>query len=549
MTEKNPQLFPVLSGSAIEKLRELGHEREAAQDAIVVHQGDPLEQLIVVESGEMVVEVKTLSGLEHVAIHGPGEFFGDVHLLSGRPSVVQARMTKAGKLLLVSRAALKQLMASDNALGELVLRAFILRRIELLASKRADAVVVGSTNSVGTMRIREFLTRNGYPYSFLDLERDAYVQDLLDSFNLTVADVPVLILHGDQVLRNPSDPEIAARLGLNSNVDEEEVRDVAIVGAGPAGLSAAVYAASEGLNTLVLETKAPGGQAGSSSKIENYLGFPLGITGLELAARAYTQSQKFGAEMLIARSAIELSCGKRPYRLTTTEGSSIRAKAIVIATGAQYRKLPLPNLEQFEGVGIYYGATTIEAQACGDDEVIVVGGGNSAGQAAVFLSLTSRHVHILIRRGALADTMSRYLIQRIEQSPRVTLHPYSEIVELRGEKHLESVVWRDSRSGAVEDHAIRHVYLMTGASPNTDWLQGCLVLDDKGFVKTGVDLTDEELKAVGWPLNRRPYLLESSLPSVFAVGDVRAGSIKRVASAVGEGSLSVHFLHLTLSEQ
>jgi thioredoxin reductase (NADPH) len=299
----------------------------------------------------------------------------------------------------------------------------------------------------------------------------------------------------------------------------------------------------------VLETKAPGGQAGSSSKIENYLGFPTGISGLELAARAYTQSQKFGAELLIARSAVQLSCAGQPYELRTSDDTSIRCAAVVIATGAQYRKLPLPNLEAYEGVGIYYGATSIEAQSCGGEEVIVVGGGNSAGQAAVFLSQTARHVHILIRRGDLSDTMSRYLIQRIEQSSKITLRSYTEIVELHGDGHLESVVLRDTRRGSRELRNIRHVYLMTGATPNTEWLRGCVVLDDRGFVKTGADLTWDELNGANWPLRRRPHLLETSLPGVFAVGDVRSGSVKRVASGVGEGALSVHFLHLALAER
>ena len=541
-------MFPRLSVEFIETIRALGTERDALAGEGLIKQGEPLEQFIVVESGELAVEVLTPSGLQPVATHEPGEFFGDVHLLSGRPSVVQARMMSDGKLIMVPRVALQRLMGTNSPLGEILLRAFILRRVALLSMTQADLVVIGSNNSVGTLRIREFLTRNGYPYAFLDLERDVEVQKLLDAFSLRVEDVPVVILHGESVLRNPSDAEIAASLGLNTSVDTKDVRDVAIVGAGPAGLSAAVYAASEGLSALVVETKAPGGQAGSSSKIENYLGFPTGIAGLELAARAYTQSQKFGAEMLIARSAVELSCARSPYELKLTEDQTVRTRTVVIATGAQYRKLPLPNLEKFEGVGIYYGATTIEAQACGDDEVVVVGGGNSAGQAAVFLSQTARHVHILIRRGALADTMSRYLVQRIEQSPRITLHPYTEIIELRGEQHLENTVWRDSHSSKVEEHAIRHVYLMTGASPNTEWLRDCVLLDEKGFVKTGADLTEDDLRQASWPLKRRPYLLESSLPRVFAVGDVRSGSVKRVASGVGEGALSVHFLHQTLAE-
>ena len=548
MTEKNPQMFPVLDGQAIEKVRGYGATSSVAEGEVLGRQGEPLDRFILVESGEIAVTATGRSAAEVIATHGPGEFFGDVHSLSGRPSVVTASMAKAGNIITVPRVALRKLMATDAEIGEVLLRAFILRRIELLSNKTSGVIVIGSNNSVGTIRLREFLSRNGYPYTFLDLERATEVQDLLDSFSLKTSDIPVIIAGNDLVLKNPSEAEIASRLGLNSGVDEHEVRDVAIVGAGPAGLSAAVYAASEGLSTLVLEARSPGGQAGSSSKIENYLGFPTGISGWELAARAATQSEKFGAEMLIARPAVQLACGQRPYQLALTEGSSVRAKTIVIATGAQYRKLPLPELERFEGVGIYYGATSIEAQSCGDEEVVVVGGGNSAGQAAVFLSRTARHVHILIRRDRLADTMSRYLVQRIEESPSITLHPHTELVRLAGEKHLESISWRDNSSGNVEEHPIRHVYLMTGASPNTAWLQNCVALDEKGFVKTGPALTDADLEQAGWPLTRKPFLLETTLPSVFAVGDVRSGSVKRVASGVGEGSLAVHFLHQTLAE-
>jgi len=545
---ENTSVNPILPEGAIAKLRSLGQAREVAVGEVVVSQGKPMVSFIVVESGNLSVDVRSHVGVSHLGDHIPGQFFGDVDLLSGRPSVIRARVTEAGTFLFVPRTELKQLMAADTQLGELLLRTFILRRVELLANGHADGIVVGSRNSVGTLRIREFLTRNGYPHAFLDLDRDKEVQSTMDAFNLTLEDIPVLILRGQEVLRNPSDAEIAAYLGLNASVDAEEIRDVAIVGAGPAGLSAAVYAASEGLSAILLETKAPGGQAGSSSKIENYLGFPTGISGLELASRAYTQSQKFGAELLIARSAVQLSCSGQPYELKTSENTAVRCSAVVIATGAQYRKLPLPNLEAFEGVGVYYGATAIEAQACGDENVIVVGGGNSAGQAAVFLSQSVRHVYILIRRGSLADTMSRYLVQRIEQSPKITLHPYTEIVELRGGGHLESVVVHDSSTATDTAWNIRHVYLMTGASPNTDWLRGCVVLDDKGFVKTGPDLSPQELSEANWPLQRRPHLLETSLPGVFAVGDVRSGSVKRVASGVGEGSLSVHFVHLALAE-
>ena len=318
-----------------------------------------------------------------------------------------------------------------------------------------------------------------------------------------------------------------------------------IVGAGPAGLAAAVYGASEGLDVLVLESGSPGGQAGSSSRIENYLGFPTGISGLDLTARAYAQAQKFGAQIMIAKGATGLACDRQPYGVQMDGGPGIAARAVIIATGAAYRKPPLENLSQFEGAGVYYIATSMEAQLCLGEEVIVVGGGNSAGQAAVFLAQTATRVHMLVRGGGLADTMSRYLIRRIEDNPAISLHTQTEIVALEGDWHLERVRWR-TRDGNVETHPVRHVFLMTGAVPNTRWLGGCLALDDKGFIKTGPDLSQADLSSAGWPLTRPPYLLETSRPGVFAVGDVRSGNIKRCASAVGEGAIAVAFVHQVL---
>jgi thioredoxin reductase (NADPH) len=389
--------------------------------------------------------------------------------------------------------------------------------------------------------------RNGHPYSYIDLERDPDVQNLLDSFHLAASEIPVVICRGKVVLRNPSKQQIADCLGFNESIDQTHVRDLVVIGAGPSGLAAAVYGASEGLDILMLETSSPGGQAGSSSKIENYLGFPTGISGQELAARAYNQAQKFGAEMLIAKGT-RLVCDSKPYVVEVENGARIPARTVVIATGAEYRRPPLKNLSRFEGAGVYYGATFVEAQLCGGEEVIVVGGGNSAGQAAVFLAETTKRVHMLIRSAGLAESMSRYLIRRIEQTPTIVLRPHSEIEALEGGNHLESVRWRNNQTGQVEEHNIRHVFVMTGADPNTRWLDGCVALDAKGFIKTGPDLSPEDLSAARWPLARPPYLLETSLPGVFAVGDVRGGSIKRVASAVGEGSIAISFVHKVLQE-
>lgn len=546
---RNQEAFPVLNKSAIQRIRKFGTTEFVADGDILVKQGDPMDRFLVVLDGEISVEQMTRDGLQPVAVHGTGEFFGDVHSLSGRPSLVRGRVTKAGTIQNVCRADLKSLMQNDSELGELFMRAFILRRIELLATSTGDAVVLGSPNSAGTLRLRDFLTRNGYPYSFLDLETEPDVQSTLDRFQVSIDDVPVLIYQGKHILRNPTNEEATALLGFNQSVSQGEVRDVMIVGAGPAGLSAAVYAASEGLTAILLESKAPGGQAGSSSRIENYLGFPNGIAGLELAGRAFDQAQKFGAEFLIANSAVELGYGIAPFLLQTSGGSTLRARTVVIATGAAYRKLPLANIDRFEGVGVYYGASTLEAQMCSTQEVVVVGGGNSAGQAAVFLAASAGQVHILVRSGELSNTMSRYLIRRIEETDNITLHPHTEVVGVTGGMHLEKVELLNNRTGERSEHAYRHLYLMTGASPNTEWIKGSVALDDKGFVLTGNALQKEHLEAFKWPLRRNPYLLETSTPGVFAVGDVRSGSVKRVASGVGEGSLAISFVHQVLASQ
>jgi thioredoxin reductase (NADPH) len=369
----------------------------------------------------------------------------------------------------------------------------------------------------------------------------------LDNFKISASEIPVLICRGQLALRNPSNQQIADCLGFNESVDQTHVRDLVVIGAGPSGLAAAVYGASEGLDVLMLETSSPGGQAGSSSKIENYLGFPTGITGQELAARAYLQAQKFGAHMLIAK-ATRLICDRKPYVIELENEARISTRTVVIATGAQYRKLPLENLSRFEGAGVYYGATFVEAQLCGGEEVIVIGGGNSAGQAAVFLAQTAKRVYMLVRSAGLAASMSRYLIRRIENSPTITLRPQTEIVALEGDNHLNSAYWRNGKTGQTEKHEISHIFVMTGADPNTRWLDGRMSLDSKGFIKTGPDLLPEDLGAAGWPIARQPYLLETSLSGVFAVGDVRGGSIKRVASAVGEGSIAISFIHKVLQE-
>jgi thioredoxin reductase (NADPH) len=396
--------------------------------------------------------------------------------------------------------------------------------------------------------VKDFLTRNGHPFHYLDLDRDHDAQDLLDRFQVGVADIPVVICRGHAVLRNPTNAQIADCLGFNEKIDRSRVSDLLIVGAGPAGLAAAVYGASEGLDVLVLESNVPGGQAGSSSRIENYLGFPTGISGMELTGRAYAQALKFGAHVVVAKRAVRLACDGRRYTVDIDEASPIPGRAVIIATGVDYRKPALENLSTFEGSGVYYAATPMEAQLCVGEEVAVVGGGNSAGQAAVFLASTARRVHMLVRGPGLADTMSRYLIRRIEENPAIVLRTRTEIVALEGNGTLERIRWHDDQTGKIETHDIGHVFIMTGAVPNTRWLDGCIVLDEKGFVKTGPDLSSDELAKAKWPLTRPPYLLETSRPGIFAVGDVRGGNVKRVASAVGEGSIAVAFVHQVLRQ-
>jgi thioredoxin reductase (NADPH) len=541
------RMFPTLTSAQLERIAAQGRERSIQAGEVLVEPGQQIVPFFVVTTG--AIEIIRPSGTTEtlIVVYGPGQFTGEVNMLSGRPAMLRVRASESGEVIEVDREHLLALVQTDSELGELIMRAFIVRRVELIAHGLGDVVLVGSNHCAGTLRVKEFLTRNGHPYSYIDLDRDADIQDLLDRFHVSAADVPVVICRGEVVLRNPTNREIANCLGFNEAIDQSHIHDVVIVGAGPAGLAAAVYGASEGLDVLVLETNAPGGQAGSSSKIENYLGFPTGISGQALAGRAYTQAQKFGAHVMIAQSARYLACEHKPYAVEVDDNLRVLARTVIIATGAAYRKPPIENLSRFENVGVYYGATFMEAQLCRGEEVVVVGGGNSAGQAAVFLAQTAKRVHLLVRAASLAESMSRYLIRRIEQNPTIDLRTKTEIVALEGTEHLERVRWCDE-SGNPEAYDVRHVFLMTGAVPGTRWLNGCVALDAKNFIKTGPDLSPDDLVAANWPLARAPYLLETSVPGVFAVGDVRGGNIKRVASAVGEGSIAVSFVHQVLRQ-
>jgi thioredoxin reductase (NADPH) len=543
------QAFPVLTPAQIDRIRPLGRSRKVHRGEILFEPNDTAVPFFVLLSGNMEIVQPTLDAERRVVAHGPGQFTGEMTMISGQRCLVRGRVTAAGEFLELSGDALRSLVAKDAELSEILLRAFIMRRLELVRSGYGNFVLMGSRHSAKTLALREFLSRNGHPYTYVDLDTDQTAQGLLDRFDVKLAEIPVVICPNYGVLRSPSIQKLADCLGFNASIDNTHVRDLIIVGAGPAGLAAAVYAASEGLNVLVIETQSPGGQAGSSSRIENYLGFPTGVSGLELATRAMTQAQKFGANMMIARSVARLQCDDRPYQVVLDTGEALATRSIVIATGAQYNKPQLANREKFEGEGIYYGATHIESQWCEGEQVAVVGGANSAGQAAVFLAQSAHHVHMLVRAGELSSTMSRYLIQRLTENPNIELHFNTEIVALEGESSLEQVVWQDRETGETSTHDIRHVFLMTGASPRTEWLRGCLALDDKGFILTGRDM-DAAPPESGpwWTLTRPPQMLETSLPGVFAVGDARAGNVKRVASAVGEGAISVHLVQRALAE-
>ena len=548
--KQESEAFPRLTPAQLARIEPRGRRRRVAQGDVLGEPGEPVTRIFVVVTGELELVRPPGWTAEAAPTFTTGMFTGERSILAGGRFLARIQAATPCEVIEVSRESLLSLIQTDAELSDIFLRAFILRRLQLIDQEFGDVLLLGSNHCQGSLHIREFLTRNGHPFKFVDLDRDADSQEMLDQFHISAGDIPVVICRGTLVLRNPTIQQVADCLGLNPTIDRTAISDIVIIGAGPAGLGAAVYAASEGLSVVIVEANAPGGQAGTSSRIENYLGFPLGISGQELAARAYDQAQKFGAKMLIAKTAVRLNCDQKPYRVLFGEGDGepLLTRAIIIASGVEYRRLALDNLSRFEGAGVYYAATRMEAQLCSDEEIAIVGGANSAGQAAVFLADTAKHVHMLIRSDGLSQTMSRYLISRIEAHPRIELHARTEIVGLEGNGHLERVSWRTGRGGPVETRDLRHVFTMTGAAPSTRWLAGCLALDPKGFIKTGSALTADELTGAKWPLRRPPHLLETSLPGVMAVGDVRSGSTKRVASAVGEGSIAVATVHQVLAE-
>ncbi|HEY2633948.1 MAG TPA: FAD-dependent oxidoreductase, partial [Steroidobacteraceae bacterium] len=545
---RKAQMFPQLTAAQIARLDALGSRRRMTQGEILAEPGDRHRPMLVVLSGSIEVVQPGMNGEVLVVVHAAGSFTGEMSALQGIGSLVRARVRDAGEALVIEEDRLRRVIQTDAELSELFMRAFILRRVGLIQSQSGDVILLGSSHSAGTLRLQQFLTRNSFPYVNLDVNSDQVVQTLLQRFHINAEDIPVVLCRGEVVLKNPSNEEVAACLGMNQQIDDDRIRDVIVVGAGPAGLAAAVYAASEGLDVLVLETGTPGGQAGTSSKIENYLGFPTGISGLALAARARVQAQKFGAEIRTAYSALKLNCDLRPYAVDLCHGHAVRARSIIIATGAEYRQLAIENASRFLGIGIYYAATATEVRRCEMKDVIVVGGGNSAGQAAVYLAGKCHHVHLLVRAGGLAETMSRYLIRRIEETANITLHTNTEIASLEGAEQLERVSWKTRPGNVLETQQIGHVFLMTGAVPSTLWLKGCIALNDKGFVRTGSDLVPADMPAANGSPTLPLQSFETNWPGIFAVGDVRCGSVKRVAAAVGEGSACVQQVHQALRD-
>jgi thioredoxin reductase (NADPH) len=530
------QMFPRLDATQIESARRFasGPETTFAPNEIVYEVGQRGTMLWLVLSGTM--ESVRRDGLSHetpITLHGIGQFSGEVNALTGWPSMATSRAGPAGCTALPFDAAhLRALMVGSAELGEIVMRALILRRVRLLGETGAGAIIVGIPGMPDVLRLQNFMMRSGLPHVVLDVREDEEARAVAERASVMPEELPLVVCPAGSVLKCPSNEELAVCLGIVPEIDPERIYDVAVVGAGPAGLATAVYAASEGLSTIVLDARAIGGQAGASARIENYLGFPTGISGQALAGRAFTQAIKFGAEIAIPVCVDHLECSSRPLKLFCTGGTQIQARTIVIASGARYRRPDVANLSTFEGAGVSYWASLAEARLCANAEVALVGGGNSAGQAVAFLAPHVKRLHLVVRRD-LSFTMSHYLIERIAALPNVELHVGSAIAELEGDRvnGLSAAVFR-RQDGSTYRHALRHVFLFIGADPNADWLKDCVETDENAFVVTG----------------QGKFSLQTSLPGVFAIGDVRAGSTKRVAAAVGEGAAVVAQIHMMLAE-
>jgi len=527
--------FPGFSAEIMDRLRSIGVEESYKPGSFLFHRGERDVDMFVVLSGTLeVFESSGRGESKIVALLTEGQFTGELDLLDSRPTLLDCRAVQSSHVLRISRCHLRHIMKSDIEIADLIMQASIGRRFDIVRHASGGVVLIGHEHSADTIRLQRFLTRNGCPFRILDAATDAAADALVHHFALGPQQLPVAVLPDQRVLRNPSNAHLADELGLTDLRDISAVYDVAIVGAGPAGLAAAVYAASEGLSTIVIEGTAPGGQAGTSSRIENYLGFPTGVSGQELSERSLVQARKFGARFAISRDVVSMSRQGSGYALHLQDGEPVNTRTVVIATGARYQKLNIPNYDRFEYQGIHYAATSMEAGLCRGEDVIVVGAGNSAGQAAIFLSQTAKHVHLLVRGAGLHATMSDYLVQRILSSRNICLHLQTELVRMDGDDRLRSVTWRKTATNQAETHDISNVFVMIGASPKTTWLCSELAVDAKGFIMTGSTAGSEAF-------------FGTNQPGVFAVGDVRSGSVKRVASAVGEGSVVVSEIHAYLA--
>ena len=543
---RRDQMFPSLKAEEVDRIRRFGDIVDAKAGAMLAKAGEVSPGLMVILEGRARISRRDAHDESHMIVeHEPGQFIGELAQLSGRPSLVDVQALTDLEVLRIKPDRLRAVLIAEAELGERIMRALILRRVGLLETGAGGPVIIGRTGDGEVIRLSGFLGRNGHPYQHLDPDKIDCAKVLIERFSIDEAELPIVLCPGGQILRHPSNAELARCIGMVGKLDPDKVFDVAVVGAGPAGLATAVYAASEGLSVLVLDTRAFGGQAGASARIENYLGFPTGVSGMALMARAYNQAQKFGANLAIPDEVATLDCeadskdgGLSGYLLKLTSGETTQAKTVVIASGARYRRLEVSNLDQFEGSSVHYWASPLEAKLCAGQEVALVGAGNSAGQAAVYLASQVAKVWLVIRGKSLAASMSRYLIDRIESLPNIEVVVRNEIFELEGEDgQLRAIRHRDLDTGEEDRCEISHLFLFIGAAPNTAWLAHCHVeLDNHGFVRTGPDL------APGHPP------LQTSRHGVFAIGDVRAGSVKRVAAAVGEGAQVVAAIHAYLSE-
>ena len=537
---RHHQVYPTLDETQLAILERYGERRKLKTNDILYSEGDRHTGMYVILSGTIDAIRDSVEGPRSLGIHGPGSFTGEVGTLAGRAAVATTRALSDCEVIVIDEESLHALVIAEAELSETIMRAYILRRVAFIQGQHVGVMVIGSTSSAPTLRLRHFLSRNGQPSAYFDIVEHPEAKELLTRYGATETDLPVVITLQGVVLKQPSHRAVADAIGLSPDRLNGEHFDLVVVGAGPAGLAAAVYAASEGLSVAVLDAKAPGGQAGTSSKIENYFGFPTGISGQALAGRGLSQCRKFGAEVGVPIEALTIDCtDSQSFQIGLNHDERVYARAVVIATGARYRKPDLFRLEHFEGRGVYYSATFMEGAFCNNEELIVVGGGNSAGQAAVFLAKFARHVHIVIRGDKLSASMSAYLIRRINATANITLHTKTQIVELCGESKLEAIKW--DRQGQIESKPIRHVFLFLGAEPNTRWLGECVALDKDGFVLTGGDTGD------AWTADRPPHDLETSRPGIFSAGDVRSGSVKRVAAAVGEGAAAIQAVHQYLA--